>query len=93
MINIMKYVNDYIILTPNPSLPPLSLSLSFSVHTHVHTHTLSALYFYFVTRFSLINVSSQDGRISLHYASSSGHTGVVKVLVDSGAQLSPHFLN
>ena len=37
--------------------------------------------------FSLNNVSSQDGRTALHHASSSGHTDVVKQLVDSGAQI------
>ena len=31
--------------------------------------------------------SSQDGQTALHYASRSGHTDVVKLLVESGAQL------
>ena len=31
--------------------------------------------------------SSQDGQTALHHASSNGHTDVVKLLVDSGAQL------
>ena len=31
--------------------------------------------------------SSQGGQTALHRASSSGHTGVVELLVDSGAQL------
>ena len=33
------------------------------------------------------HVSSQNGRTALHHASSSGHTDVVKLLVDSGAQI------
>ena len=31
--------------------------------------------------------SSQDGQTALHHASSSGHTDVVELLVDSGAQI------
>ena len=30
----------------------------------------------------------QDGQTALHRASSSGHTDVVKLLVDSGAQIN-----
>ena len=33
------------------------------------------------------NVSSQDGQTALHRASKSGHTDVVKLLVDYGAQI------
>ena len=33
------------------------------------------------------NVSSQRGRTALHLASSHGHTDVVKLLVDCGAQI------
>ena len=40
-----------------------------------------------IPKFSLNNISSQDGQTALHYASSSGHTDVVKLLVDSGAQI------
>ena len=36
---------------------------------------------------SINNVSLQFGQTALHRASSSGHTGVVKLLVESGAQV------
>ena len=50
-------------------------------HTHICTHSIScALYL-------INNISSQDGQTALDLATSSGHTGVVKLLVDSGAPI------
>ena len=40
-----------------------------------------------IPKFSLNNVFSQNGWTALRRASSSGHTDVVKLLVDSGAQI------
>ena len=54
---------------------PTFLSLP-PYHAHKCTHTLS-----------LNNVSLQDGQTLLHCASISGRTDMVKLLVDSGAQI------
>ena len=67
------------------SPPPTHAHIHVLMYTRTHTHTLSLPLLSLTV--SMDNVSSQYSQTALHHASSSGHTDVIKQLVDCGAQI------